>query len=188
MAKTYGRKNVSDEDSDNDDDDDENNSNESIRDDIVGVYMLHPNKPGRCSHIGHSAYMVCKSARGHGVGKAMGLHSIAKARERRFRGIQFNMVVSTNIAAVNLWKKLGFEIVGRLPKAFRHAMKGYVDGLIMFLNLIRSDDNDEENSNSSMLLLRLQEEEDIAENDSGTVMAPAFRVEKSMLQFENINL
>jgi RimJ/RimL family protein N-acetyltransferase len=34
--------------------------------------------------------------------------------------MQFNFVVSTNTAAVALWQKLGFAIVGTLPKAFRH--------------------------------------------------------------------
>ena len=37
-----------------------------------------------------------------------------------YEAMQFNFVVSTNTAGVELWKKLGFEIVGTLPKAFRH--------------------------------------------------------------------
>jgi hypothetical protein len=32
---------------------------------------------------------------------------------------------------VHLWKKLGFEIVGTLPKAFRHATLGDVDAYVM---------------------------------------------------------
>ena len=45
--------------------------------------------------------------------------------------MQFNFVVSTNTAAVALWQKLGFAIVGTLPKAFRHQSLGYVDAYVM---------------------------------------------------------
>ena len=42
------------------------------------------------------------------------------------------VVVSTNEAAVALWKKLGFAIVGTLPKAFRHRQLGDVDAYVMY--------------------------------------------------------
>jgi ribosomal protein S18 acetylase RimI-like enzyme len=45
--------------------------------------------------------------------------------------MQFNLVVSTNIAAVSLWKRHGFAIVGTLPKVFRHARLGDVDAFVM---------------------------------------------------------
>ncbi len=45
--------------------------------------------------------------------------------------MQFNFVVSTNTGAVALWKKLGFNIVGILPKAFRHLALGLVDAYVM---------------------------------------------------------
>ena len=46
--------------------------------------------------------------------------------------MQFNLVVSTNAVAVNLWKKLGFEIIGRLPGAFEHPTLGFVDAIVMY--------------------------------------------------------
>lgn len=49
--------------------------------------------------------------------------------------MQFNFVVSTNERAVKLWQSLGFQIVGRLPLAFEHPSKGYVDALVMFVAL-----------------------------------------------------
>jgi ribosomal protein S18 acetylase RimI-like enzyme len=49
--------------------------------------------------------------------------------------MQFNFVISSNQSAVHLWKKLGFEIVGMLPEAFRHPSLGYVDALVMFKRL-----------------------------------------------------
>jgi len=50
--------------------------------------------------------------------------------------MQFNFVVSTNEAAIRLWKQVGFKIVGTLPAAFRHPERGYVDVYIMFLSLL----------------------------------------------------
>jgi ribosomal protein S18 acetylase RimI-like enzyme len=49
--------------------------------------------------------------------------------------MQFNFVVSTNERAVKLWQSLGFEIVGRLPSAFEHPSKGFVDSFVMFADL-----------------------------------------------------
>ena len=49
--------------------------------------------------------------------------------------MQFNFVVASNKAAIRLWQALGFEIVGTLPAAFRHARQGYVDAYVMFRSL-----------------------------------------------------
>jgi len=46
-----------------------------------------------------------------------------------------NLVVSTNERAVRLWKKLGFSVVGTLPRAFRHQRLGLVDAFVMFKEL-----------------------------------------------------
>ena len=58
-------------------------------------------------------------------------HSLEYARSRGYRAMQFNFVVSTNDRAVRLWQSLGFDIVGRLPAAFRHPTQGYVDAFVM---------------------------------------------------------
>jgi len=62
-------------------------------------------------------------------------HSMEQARSMGYRAMQFNFVVSTNERAVRPWQSLGFEIVGRLPLAFRHPTAGYVDGLVMYRSL-----------------------------------------------------
>jgi hypothetical protein len=49
-----------------------------------------------------------------------------------FKAMQFNLVVSTNEGAVRLWEKMGFGIVGRLPKAFKHQTLGWVDAFVMY--------------------------------------------------------
>ena len=62
-------------------------------------------------------------------------HSLEAARERGFRAMQFNFVVSSNERAVRLWESMGFEVVGRLPRAFEHPRLGYVDALVMWREL-----------------------------------------------------
>lgn len=99
---------------------------------IVGTYQLKPNQPGLGNHVANAAFMVCPTARGQGVGQIMGEHCLTEALRMGYRAMQFNFVVSTNAPAIGLWQKLGFKIVGRLPGAFRHPHKGYVDALVMY--------------------------------------------------------
>lgn len=102
---------------------------------VVATYVLRPNQPALGAHVANAAYMVSPAARGAGMGRRMGEHSLAEARRLGFRAMQFNFVVSTNEAAVRLWQRLGFRIVGTLPGAFRHARLGFVDAYVMFQEL-----------------------------------------------------
>lgn len=99
---------------------------------IVGTYYLHPNQAGGGAHVCNCGYMTSAAATGRGVARMMCQHSLNHARVRGYRAMQFNFVVSTNERAVRLWESLGFAIVGRLPLAFRHPTRGYVDALVMF--------------------------------------------------------
>lgn len=102
-----------------------------IDEQVVGTYILKPNQPGPGSHVANAGYMVGIDGQGKGVGRAMCEHSLEEARRMAFLAMQFNMVVSTNEAAVALWKKCGFSIVGILPKAYRHRELGLVDAYVM---------------------------------------------------------
>ena len=102
---------------------------------VVGTYVLRANQPGLGSHVANAAFMVSPQARGFGVGRAMGEHSLREARRLGFRAMQFNFVVSTNQSALGLWHQLGFKIVGTLPGVFRHSQKGFVDAYVMFRSL-----------------------------------------------------
>ena len=99
---------------------------------IVGSYILRSNRPGLGDHVANAGFMVAPNARGLGVGRTMGEHALAEARQLGYRAMQFNFVISTNESAVHLWQQLGFKIVGTLPGAFRHARKGFVDAYVMF--------------------------------------------------------
>jgi ribosomal protein S18 acetylase RimI-like enzyme len=99
---------------------------------IVGTYYLRANQGGGGSHICNCGYMTSPAATGRGVARMMCQHSLDHARQQRYRGMQFNFVVSSNTRAVALWKAFGFEIVGRLPQAFHHPALGYIDALVMF--------------------------------------------------------
>ena len=99
---------------------------------ILGTYYMRPNQAGGGSHVCNCGYMTGTAAIGRGVARAMCEHSLAYARARGYRAMQFNFVVSTNTRAVRLWQAMGFAIVGRLPGAFHHPDRGDVDALVMF--------------------------------------------------------
>jgi GNAT superfamily N-acetyltransferase len=102
---------------------------------ILGTAKMGPNRPGHGDHIGTASFMVAPEARGRGVGRALGEYVVQWHRDQDYRGIQFNAVVETNVAAVRLWQDLGFEIVGTVPGAFRSPEHGYVGLHVMFLPL-----------------------------------------------------
>jgi ribosomal protein S18 acetylase RimI-like enzyme len=99
---------------------------------ILGTYFLRTNQRGGGAHVANCGYITAQQAMGRGIARAMCLHSLDVARERGFRAMQFNFVVSTNERAVRLWTALGFATVGRLPSAFLHPVHGYVDALVMY--------------------------------------------------------
>jgi GNAT superfamily N-acetyltransferase len=106
-----------------------------IGDITLGTYILKPNQIGLGNHIANCSYMVNPKYHGKGTGKILCEHSISFAKQIGYIGIQFNIVVSTNTVAVNLWKKFGFEIIGTTPKGFRHQLLGLVDTFIMYRSL-----------------------------------------------------
>ncbi|RNF34693.1 GNAT family N-acetyltransferase [Paracoccus methylarcula] len=102
---------------------------------ILGTSHIGANRPGGGAHVANASFATHSQARGKGVARALVEHAKIWAREQNFRAMQFNFVVSTNADAVHLWQKAGFEIVGRLPRAFLHPQQGPVDALVMFQEL-----------------------------------------------------
>lgn len=107
---------------------------------IVGTYYMKANHPGPGEHVCNCGYVVAPEARGRGIATIMCRHSQEEAVRLGFRAMQYNLVASTNIDAVRLWEKLGFQRAGRLPEAFRHPRHGDVDAFVMF-KLLRQEDH-----------------------------------------------
>ncbi|MDY8109202.1 GNAT family N-acetyltransferase [Fulvimarina sp. 2208YS6-2-32] len=102
---------------------------------IVGTYYLKRNQAGGGSHIANCGYAVSQAARGRGIARAMARHSLAEAKARGFRAMQYNFVVATNLGAIHLWESLGFRTLTRLPNAFDHPREGLVDACVMWREL-----------------------------------------------------
>lgn len=99
---------------------------------ILGTYYIKTNQAGPGDHVCNCGYMVASAARGRGLATAMCEHSQEVARELGYKAMQFNFVASSNESAIRLWHRLGFATVGRLPGAFHHPSRGYVDALVMY--------------------------------------------------------
>lgn len=102
---------------------------------IVGTYFLRANKKGPGDHVANCGYVTGEAAQGKGVARAMLEHSLETARLSGFRAMQFNAVVATNLRALDIWQKAGFEITGANRDAFRHPESGFVDTLILYRRL-----------------------------------------------------
>ena len=102
---------------------------------IVGAYIFRANQPGYGAHIANASYMVKTDKRGQRIGHQLCAHSVDMAKMAGFRGMQFNLVVSTNKGAIKTWLDNGFEIIGTVPEGFYHFEEGYVDAYIFYRKL-----------------------------------------------------
>ncbi len=102
---------------------------------VLGTFWLKTNQPGLGDHVCNAAYMVSPAAHGKGIGRKMAEFSLEEARRLGFTAMQFNFVVASNTAAVRLWQSIGMEIIGTIPKAFRHKALGSTDAYIMYREL-----------------------------------------------------
>lgn len=102
---------------------------------VLGTYFLKPNQPTLGAHVCNAGYMVHPDARRRGLGRQLCAHSLDEARHLGFTAMQYNLVVATNEGAIRLWVEMGFQTIGTLPGAFRHATKGFVDALVMYRKL-----------------------------------------------------
>lgn len=102
---------------------------------ILGSATMGPNRPGRGSHVATASFMVDPAHQRQGVGRALGIHVLAWARSSGYHSIQFNAVVETNVAAVHLWRDLGFQVLATVPEAFAHPEHGLVGLHLKFQRL-----------------------------------------------------
>jgi len=104
-------------------------------DTVLGSAKMGPNRPGRGAHVATASFMVDPAHQRRGVGRVLGLYAVEWARVAGFRSMQFNAVVETNAAAVQLWQSLGFVILGTVPRAFDHPDHGLVGLHLMHRDL-----------------------------------------------------
>lgn len=102
---------------------------------IVGMYILHPNNVGRCGHIDNASYAVRKDIRGEHIGEKLVNDCLRMAHEKGFRILQFNAVVSNNIHAIHLYERLGFTKIGTVPEGF-HMQDGSYQDIILFYHAV----------------------------------------------------
>lgn len=98
---------------------------------IVGMYILHPNNVGRCGHICNASYAVKRDCRGMHIGEKLVKDCLIKAHEKGFRILQFNAVVASNKHAIHLYERLGFTRIGSVPEGF-HMQDGSYEDIILF--------------------------------------------------------
>ncbi|PZX15023.1 acetyltransferase (GNAT) family protein [Palleronia aestuarii] len=102
-----------------------------LTEDGTGSYYLRANQGGNGDHVCNAGFATSQAARGRGTARGMLEHALDRGRDRGFRAMQFNFVVSRNVRALAIWSDYGFDIVGRVPQAFRHPEEGFVDALVL---------------------------------------------------------
>jgi GNAT superfamily N-acetyltransferase len=102
---------------------------------LLGTFYLKSNQEGLGDHICNAGFVVAPAAQGQGIGRWMGELAQAEAKSRGFLAMQFNFVIKSNQRAVQLWKSLGFAVIGEIPEAYRHPELGLVPALIFHKKL-----------------------------------------------------
>lgn len=102
---------------------------------VLGLYILHPNNVGRCRHIANASFAVRSDSRGHHIGEKLVMDCLDKAKEKGFRLMQFNAVVDHNIHARHLYERLGFQELGIIPGGFLMKDGHYEDIHVMYKEL-----------------------------------------------------
>ena len=97
----------------------------------LGTFYIRRNQQGGGSHVCNCGYVTARDAEGKGVARAMLAHSLIEAKRLGFEAMQFNFVLASNARAVATWQKAGFEIIGRIPRAFRLPDGTYTDAFTM---------------------------------------------------------
>lgn len=99
---------------------------------VLGTAKMGPNRAGPGAHVATASFMVAVGARGSGVGTKLCSYALEWATDRGFAGMQFNAVAESNRTAVELYRRLGFSVIGTVPGAFEHPVLGRVGLHVMY--------------------------------------------------------
>lgn len=102
---------------------------------VLGAFYLKPNFPGWCSHICNAGFIVQPAMRGQGIGRWMAETMLAIAPTKGYTAVMFNLVFASNEPSLNLWRSLGFSILGRVPQVARLPDGASVDAMMLYRTL-----------------------------------------------------
>lgn len=102
---------------------------------VLGMYILHPNNIGRCGHISNASYAVSSKCRGLHIGEKLVKDCILNAGKLGFKILQFNAVVASNIHARHLYERIGFNLLGTIPKGFLLKDGNYEDICVYYIEV-----------------------------------------------------
>ncbi len=80
-----------------------------------------------------------KNYRGKGAGVVMGEAFKVLVPALGYKASVFNLVFANNIASIAIWRKLGFQEIGRVPKAgrLRNNPNELVDAIIFYYDFTK---------------------------------------------------
>ncbi|MDO4521729.1 MAG: GNAT family N-acetyltransferase [Eubacteriales bacterium] len=104
-------------------------------DEILGLYILHPNNVGRCGHIANASYAVSAKVRGQHIGEKLVMDCLSKARDNGFSLMRFKAVVDSNVHARHLYERLGFYELEKIPNGFLKKDGHYEDIHVLYKEL-----------------------------------------------------
>ena len=81
---------------------------DSDTNEIVGLYILHPNNVGRCGHICNASYAVKKDIRGQHIGEKLFEYVKAEAKQMGCYEVTLN-VWAGNTSAEKFYEKMGMK-------------------------------------------------------------------------------
>ncbi|MEC3978684.1 GNAT family N-acetyltransferase [Amycolatopsis sp. H20-H5] len=102
---------------------------------LLGTAKMGTNRPGPGAHVSTASFMVAAAARGRGVGTALCRFALNWAEDHGYAGMQFNAVAESNHAAVRIYRREGFDVVGTVPGAFAHPALGRVGLHVLYRTL-----------------------------------------------------
>ena len=106
-----------------------------VDDRIVGTAGLDAvGSKYKVKHRAEFGICILKEYWGLGIGEALSKACIECAKEAGYTQLELN-AVADNVAAISLYKKLGFVEFGRNPKGFNSKISGYQELVYMLLEL-----------------------------------------------------
>ncbi|PLB48466.1 hypothetical protein P170DRAFT_319125, partial [Aspergillus steynii IBT 23096] len=85
----------------------------------VGALRIMSNYPARSSHICHADFVTAPTIARRSALEGLGRAYLEYAAELGYAYAMFNLVFATDTEFIAALKKLGFEIIGRIPQAAR---------------------------------------------------------------------